>query len=267
MVETPDLRVDPQSVRPRSNAKNRIAAVLDQADELRARRRASLALLDDFTKSVFVDMFGSPPPTPVTVGLELAAHPRGWRWEELTEVARLATGHTPDRERSEYWDGGIPWISLTEIRHLDGRVATRTELAVSAEGIRHSSAVVHPPGTVCFSRTASIGFVTVMGTEMATSQDFVNWICGDRLDPTYLMHALLMSRTRLRALSSGSTHKTIYMRVAEQFRVLVPPVDLQREFAAQVEESRKVRAAHGAHFRALDALFVSLQHQAFAGQL
>ena len=43
-----------------------------------------------------------------------------------------------------------------------------------------------------------------------------------KLDPTYLMWALIMSRQRLLALSSGSTHRTIYMRVVEQFRVLLP---------------------------------------------
>jgi type I restriction enzyme, S subunit len=140
----------------------------------------------------------------VDVSSQRSGVPPGLAWELLTDVARLATGHTPDRERAEYWNGDIPWVSLTDIRDLDTTVSSRTMQKVTALGIDNSSSVLLPAGTVCFSRTASVGFVTVMGGEMATSQDFVNWICGPRLNPTYLMWALIDSRPRLRALSSGS---------------------------------------------------------------
>ena len=75
-----------------------------------------------------------------------------------------------------------------------------------------------------------------MGTEMATSsEEFVNWVCGDRLHPVYLMEALTRSRASLRALSTGSTHKTIYFPTVERFRVVVPPMRSQIEFATEIE--------------------------------
>lgn len=196
--------------------------------------------------------------TPVTAGEADVEPPDGWSWELLTDVAELATGHTPDRKRPEYWNGDIPWVNLTEIRRLDGQVADGTDLTVSPEGIRHSSAVVLPAGTVCFSRTASIGFVTIMGRAMSTSQDFVNWICGDRLDPRYLMRALLASRRRLRALSSGSTHKTIYVRVAERFRILLPPIEVQRRIATLLDKADILRARRRESVALVDALSESI---------
>ena len=45
----------------------RIAAILDKADELRAKRRAALAQLDGLAQSVFVEMFGDP-----------ISNPKGW---------------------------------------------------------------------------------------------------------------------------------------------------------------------------------------------
>ena len=261
-----DLKSWPISLPPLGEQR-RIAAILDAASELRAKRRASLAQLDSLAESIFLDMFGRGRVAPVTVSQGRMDHPGGWRWEVLTDIARLATGHTPDREVPEYWDGDIPWISLTEIRRLDGEVAKDTDLRVSQAGIDHSSSVILPTGTVCFSRTASIGFVTVMGRPMATSQDFVNWVCGDRLRPLYLMHALLRSREPLRALSTGSTHKTIYMRIAEQFRVLVPPLALQDDFVTSVGDvTRQSRRAANSG-TTLDELFASIQHRAFRGEL
>lgn len=246
----------------------RIAEILDRAEALRAQRRAALAQLDTLTQAIFLDMFmrGLDGPA-VDVAKTRGGLPAGWSWELLTAVARLATGHTPDRERSDYWSGDIPWISLTDIRGLDGTVATQTMQNVTALGIENSSSVLLPAGTVCFSRTASVGFVTVMGREMATSQDFVNWVCGPRLCSMYLMWALLSARRRLQALSSGSTHKTIYVRVVEQFRVLVPPRGLQEEFANRVTTIGRLKAAHGASLTEMDTLFASLQHRAFRGEL
>lgn len=142
-----------------------------------------------------------------------------------------------------------------------------TQQSVTPLGIANSSAVLLPKGTVCLSRTASVGFSTVMGREMATSQDFVNWVCGPKLDSTYLMWALIMSRSRLLALSSGSTHRTIYMRVVEQFRVLLPPIGLQREFARRVARLDELKATMRATLADVDVLVTSLQHRAFRGDL
>jgi len=246
-------------------AQQRVAAILDAADALRAKRRAALAQLDALAQSLFLDLFGRCGRPPISIGAPSFGDSTGF--VNLCDIARLATGHTPDRDEPSYWGGSIPWISLTDIRTLDGTVATETLQNVTEEGIRNSSSVKLPPGTVCFSRTASVGFVTVMGSEMATSQDFVNWVCGDRIDPVYLMWALRLSRPYLLSKSAGSTHKTIYVRHAEQFQVYLPPLPLQQSFAAAVEAIEKQKARHREHLAGLDALFASLQHRAFRGEL
>jgi type I restriction enzyme S subunit len=185
----------------------------------------------------------------------------------ITDLAEPATGHTPDRLRADYWDGDISWINLNEIRRFDGITCTETAARITTEGVRNSSAVVLPAGTVCFSRTASIGFVTIMGAPMATSQDFVNWICGDDLNPRFLMHALLASRSTLRATSSGSTHKTIYVRDAARFSILHPPRDLQDRFVSAIGQLEAPRHRMSQALGRGDRLFASLQQRAFRGEL
>jgi type I restriction enzyme S subunit len=245
----------------------RIVRILDQADQLRLMRQASSDVADSLRLALFDDTFGGSHQTPVTVGDRLEPHPRGWRWELLGDVAQLATGHTPDRKKPEYWSGDVPWITLTDIRALDGRTAKNTSEAITEEGLANSSAVKLPPQTVCFSRTASLGFVTITGRAMATSQDFVNWVCSERLSPTYLMHALIRSRERLRGLSTGSTHKTIYFPTVQRFRVLVPPLAEQERFTSRIRAADVLRDRTSDHLRELNSLFASLQHRAFTGEL
>lgn len=181
---------------------------------------------------------------PIALPTDLSPAPTGWQWTKLTELARLESGHTPSRSRPDWWDGDVSWISLTEIRRLDGHWTEETRIKTNPAGIAHSAARILPKGTVCFSRTASVGFVTIMAKPMATSQDFANWVCGDELDPEFLMYALIRSRDYLRTLASGATHKTIYMPTLEQFRICAPPRAEQERIVAAL--NAQMAAAEGA---------------------
>jgi len=57
---------------------------------------------------------------------------------------------------------------------------------------------------------------------MATSQDFVNWVCGDRLNPHFLKYALLTENRALKMFATGSVHQTIYFPEAKAFHICAP---------------------------------------------
>jgi len=193
--------------------------------------------------------------------------PRGWRWYKLAEIARLESGHTPSRSRPDWWGGDVSWISLTEIRALDGQWVESTQLRTNAAGVANSAARILPRGTVCYSRTASVGFVAIMARPMATSQDFANWVCGDDIDSEFLMHALIRSRKELRELANGATHKTIYMPTLEAFHVCIPEPDAQRSIVRALKqrlaEAERLRAALDVQQAELQALPQRLLAQAF----
>src|SRR5258706_17379 len=158
-------------------------------------------------------------PCPITTRPAGGA-PNGWTWEPLCDVARLESGHTPSRRIAAYWDGGdVPWLSLKDIRELSGKYVNETIDRPTVCGIEHSSARMLPRGTVALCRTASVGKVAILGREMATSQDFVNWVCGPRLLPEYLYWAFRGSDATFSLEKQGSTHQTIYMPVVSRFSV------------------------------------------------
>jgi type I restriction enzyme, S subunit len=158
--------------------------------------------------------------------------PSGWEWRSLGEVAQLRSGHTPSRREEDYWIGGdVLWLSLKDIKGLQGRYVLDTENKPTQKGIDNTSAPILPKGTVAFCRTASVGKVVILGRDMATSQDFANWVCGRELLPEYLYEALRASGGQFNKEKQGSTHKTIYMPTLERFRVLLPPLPEQRRIA------------------------------------
>lgn len=164
----------------------------------------------------------------LSVGLTDMPAPDGWRWVKLADIARLESGHTPSRRFPEYWDGDIPWIGIPDASAHHGRTITETNQCATQDGIDNSAARVLPAKTVCLSRTASIGYVTVMGRPMATSQDFANWVCSHEIEPYFLMQVLLAERESLFRFAHGTTHQTIYFPELKALHVCLPPLAEQQ---------------------------------------
>jgi len=194
----------------------------------------------------------------LSVGCPDLEPPKGWKWTSLSSVAQLESGHTPSRKHPEYWDEGIPWIGIKDATENHGRILSDTYQHVSALGLENSSARLLPANTVCLSRTASVGFVVVMGRPMATSQDFVNWVCGPNIEAHYLKYVLLAENEALWRFASGTTHQTIYYPEAKAFHVCLPPLAEQKAIAAvlgalddKIELNRRMNATLEAMARAL----------------
>lgn len=233
-------------------------------------RRAAQAQVDEseaLRTAIYRQSFRDVVPVAVPAeGMDDA--PQGWRWVKLADVARLESGHTPSRSRPDWWGGEVSWVSLTEIRALDGTWVESTAIRTNEAGIANSSARILPRGTVCFSRTASVGFVTIMARPMATSQDFANWVCGDELDPEFLMYALIRARKELRALATGATHKTIYMPMLASFHLCLPDRTTQgaivQALKAQLAVADEAKRAAQAQLDEIAQLPSRLLAQAFA---
>lgn len=157
--------------------------------------------------------------------------PTGFHWTALTQVAQLESGHTPSRARPEYWGGDIPWVGVRDATGNHGKVLSRTEQSVTQAGIDNSSARLLPAGTVCLSRTASVGYVVELGRPMATSQDFVNWVCGPKVHPPYLRYLFVSESESVRRYAYGSVHSTMYYPDAKALHVLLPALREQQAIA------------------------------------
>ena len=131
------------------------------------------------------------PKTALAVGMPSTPAPEGWRWSPLTSLARLEFGTYAEPEPSRILGGDIPWIGIQDAKAHHGRRIYDTAQKVNELGIANSSARVLPENTVCLSRTASVGDVVVTGRPMATSQDFVNWVCSEHLDHDLLKYLFI----------------------------------------------------------------------------
>jgi type I restriction enzyme S subunit len=207
----------------------------------------------------------------LSVGMPGIKPRKNWRWSKLADLARLESGHTPSRRHPEYWDGNIPWVGIKDARKHHGETIQETLQHTNQLGLDNSSARLLPAKTVCLSRTASVGYVFVMGVEMATSQDFVNWVCSDELEPDFLKYLLLAEGRDFSSFSSGSVHQTIYFPEVKAFHICHPEISTQLEIVDVLGKLRlnsvMLADIYKKKLSSLDELKKSLLQKAFSGEL
>jgi type I restriction enzyme S subunit len=147
----------------------------------------------------------------------------------------MESGHTPSREHPEYWAGEIPWVGIADARDGHGRTVAETYQHTNNLGLANSAARLLPAGTVCLSRTASVGYVLRMGKPMATSQDFANWSCTSAVNPDWLKFLFVAETKAIYRFGKGSTHTTVYYPELLAFHVALPPIEEQAEVVRRVE--------------------------------
>lgn len=235
----------------------RIADFLDRKtasiDALIAKQEQLLALLAEKRQALITQAVtkGLDPNVPMKdSGVEwIGAIPAVWRVARIRHVAKLESGHTPSRQHPEWWipdECTIPWVSLADVWKLRDGVTeyiSDTTEKISEAGLANSSARLLPAKTVILSRTASVGFSAIISVPMATTQDFVNWICGPSVLPEYLLYVLRAMKPEFARLTQGSVHRTIYMPDVARLVMPVPSLGEQQRIVTHVRsELRRLDA-------------------------
>lgn len=239
----------------------RIAAILDQTEALRAKRCHALARLDALTQSLFLDLFGDP-----------ARHD----WPEKS-VATLATNirtgpFGSQLLHSEFVGSGIAVLGIdnaVQNQFVWGRPRFITE-----HKFRRLKRYQVSPGDVLITIMGTCGRCAIVPDDIPTAIN-TKHLCCITLDHTqclstylhacFLLHPHVLHRLGIR--ERGAVMPGLNMQVIKELVIPVPPLPLQHEFAAQVSAVEQLKVSQRASLAKLDALFASLQHRAFLGEL
>lgn len=163
--------------------------------------------------------------------------PKEWQYELLDRLANRGSGHTPNKSKSEYWNGGIKWISLADSNRLDRLYISDTSYEISQKGIQNSSAVLHPAGIVVLSRDAGIGKSAITTEPMAVSQHFMCWRCEEKIDNHFLYYWLQFNKRTFENIAMGSTILTIGLGYFKKLKIACPTeMDEQKIIAAKLTQ-------------------------------
>lgn len=235
----------------------RIANIIDKADALRAKREDAIAAVDDLVQSIFLDLFGNP-----------IRNERNWPLVRLEEIAQVDRGKFTPRPRNDpgYYGGSFPFIQTGDISGSDGRLRSWRQ-TLNDRGTTVSRSF--PAGTVVIAIVgATVGLTAILDVEVYCPDSVVG-IQPDmsKASAEYLERTLRFWRPTFVAQAPETARANINLNTLRPLRVPLPPIALQREFVRRVTVAENLRAAQRASLADLDALFASLQHRAFRGEL
>jgi type I restriction enzyme, S subunit len=239
----------------------RIVKLLDQADELRKVRAQADRRTDALIPALFHDMFGDP-----------ISNPIGWPLAKLSEIAPLKSGYA--FKSTDYCAEGV---RLVRISNLDGQNLVFDEGTVYLpESFLHE----YPPfqlaaGDVLIAMsgatTGKLGMVRSDDVPSLLNQRVGKFFIRDasRIEPTFLFSTLGVPAVTRKLIgeAAGSAQANVSPSGVGSVEIPVPPLPMQKEFAQRVTEICELEAAQAASRQRLEALFQSMLHRAFNGEL
>ena len=239
----------------------RIADILDRADALRTKRRTASELLDHIAQSLFVDMFGDP-----------LANPLKWPTRTLAAVSVFENGDRSANYPSgdDIKPGGILFLNTRNIANSQLDLA-RTQW-ISETKFSSLTRGKAKAGDLLICLRGTIGACCIV--DSSVPEAFINaqlMIIRPKEDiAAHYMHGFLTSRpvqTELARVGSGVAVPQLTASQLSDFPIPTPPVELQRTYSDRLAALSPRRSLFDASLPRFDALFASLQHRAFRGEL
>lgn len=162
--------------------------------------------------------------------------PDSWRWSTLADIGRVASGGTPSTAQGGYFGGGIPWITPADLSGFRDKHIRHGSRSLSPSGLRASSAVLLPGGTVVFSSRAPIGYVAIAANPLSTNQGCKNLVLCPDMYGEYVYYYLKSSKSLAEKHASGTTFLEISAAKFAALPIPIPPLPEQRRIVARLEE-------------------------------
>lgn len=156
--------------------------------------------------------------------------PLAWEVKRLGEIAEISSGGTPLREKLEYWNGDIPWVTTTLI---NAPIINNAEEYISELGLKNSAAKILNKGTLLmamYGQGQTRGKVSILNIDAATNQACAS-INVSQNNSIFVYYVLDYKYEHIRALSNDGGQKNLSLGLIKDIKVIVPPLEEQRRIA------------------------------------
>lgn len=130
-------------------------------------------------------------------------------------------GGTPKTDVPEYWNGDIPWLSVTDITKGSKKIYT-TEKFITERGLRESSTKLLKEGQIIITARGTVGEIAMIGKEMAFNQTCYGLQAREQTTNDYLYYVLKSNVSRIKQMTHGAVFNTITKQTFENIEVTIP---------------------------------------------
>lgn len=239
---------------PPLHEQKRIAAILDKADTIRRKRQQAIQLADDFLRSVFLDMFGDP-----------VTNPKGWEVKKFSDLGNWASGGTPSRSVSGYFEGEINWFSARELNH---RYLNESVEKITDEALSKSAAKIFPAGSMLVGMYDTAAFkISILNVASASNQACANIVPNEKIDIEWFFSFIEFSKETYLRQRRGVRQQNLNLGMIKDFDLPLPPKTEQEKFVKLAHKTMQMKERNYSSLSNSLDNFNSLSQKAFAGEL
>lgn len=227
-----------------------IAAVLDKVSALIAKRRQQLDKLDELVKARFVEMFGDP------------VKSTRWRMRKLSQMGELNRGVSKHRPRNDpaLLGGRYPLIQTGDVANA-GLFISSFSSTYSELGLKQSR--MWQAGTLCITIAANIAKTAILSFDACFPDSIVGFIPSEEISVVFIHYWFSFFQKILEEQAPQVAQKNINLQILSNLDVIVPPADLQNQFAAFVTQTEKTKAAVQQALEKLETMKKALMQEYF----
>ena len=219
---------------PTLKEQERIASILDKADEIKNESDKAQILREDLVQSLFYDMFGDP-----------VANPMDWQIQVLGDICGV--GSSKRVFKSELVEEGIPFYRGTEIGKLGNGETITPSLFITKqhyETLKEHSGVPRIGDLLMPSICPDGRIFTVISDSAFYFKDGrVLWIKVDQsiINSTFLRYLLkAIFYSNYENIASGTTFAELKIFALKKMMLPLPPIELQDKFARTLKLIKKI---------------------------
>lgn len=235
----------------------RIAAILDKADKLRAKRREAIAKLDQLLQSVFLNMFGDP-----------VTNPKGWPKKTVGELASFITSGSRGWA-SHYADAGALFIRIQNL--VGGELDLEDCAFVVPPDTAEARRTLVQPGDVLVSITADLGRTAAVPSNIGPAHinQHIAILRLSGINPAFVSHFLASpgGQQQFQRLNRAAVKAGLNFNDLRSLEVFLPPQPLQEKYLSIISKVRTSQEQMAKYLEKSASQFASLQQLAFAGTL
>ena len=243
---------------PSKQEQTKILRLLKKAETLIACRQQELHKLDDLVKARFVEMFGNP-----------EHNDKRWREKPLFRLCKV--GSSKRIYQNELCEQGVPFLKISDLVCKMDKGSCKYAFFIPEDKYDElvEQGLVPSPGDILLTARGTLGRCYIIATEdrFYFQDGMITWLSDfdESICSQYIAHLFSMKgvKKQIEGLQAGSTVAYLSIAMTKNLKIMVPPIDLQKNFIAFVEQIDKSKFVVQQALDKAQLFFDSLMQQYF----
>ena len=219
-----------------------IVSTLHKIQSIIDDRMQQLQKLDDLVKARFVEMFGDP-----------EHNNKHWREKSLFKLCKV--GSSKRIYQNELCEQGVPFLKISDLVCKMDKGSCKYAFFIPEEKYDElvEQGLVPSPGDILVTARGTLGRCYIIAAEdrFYFQDGMITWLSDfdESICSQYIAHLFSMKgvKKQIEGLQAGSTVVYLSIAMTKNLKIMVPPIDLQKDFIAfvqQVDKSKFVESIH-----------------------